>query len=210
MADTKSKKKPLVVAITGGIGSGKTTVANIFSDRYGIPVVDADIVAREVVEPGTPGLESVVDAFTTAVLDQDGQLNRRKLKSIIFANESERTTLERILHPAISREIRRQIFDIEAPYCILGIPLLKKTNDNLKIIDRILVVDCPKEVQIERVTTRDTLTEDEVTAIITTQSSREERLTMADDVLINDGEKADLHIQIDTLHTSYMQLLRKK
>ena len=209
MIDIAQRKKPFVVAITGGIGSGKTTVANIFEERHTICVVDADVVAREVVKPGTDGLKRVIDAFTPAVLDKDGQLNRRRLKSIIFADESKRVELERILHPAITEEMRRQISSIDAPYCMLGIPLLKTSSDALKIIDRILLVDCPEAVQIERVTARDTLSENEVIAIMRAQASREERLAMADDVLVNDKTRADLVTEIDTLHTYYAQQYRK-
>ena len=210
MIDRKQNKKPFVVAITGGIGSGKTTIADIFAERHGVSIIDADIVAREVVEPGTTGFKRVVESFPADVISQNGQLDRRKLKSIVFTDESKRRTLESILHPIISQEIRNQIFDINSPYCILGIPLLKKTNDNLKLIDRILVVDCPEEVQIKRVIARDTLTYDEVIAIMKTQPSREERLAMADDVLLNDGEKTGLVVQIDTFNTLYLRQLRKQ
>ena len=166
--------RAFVVGVTGGIGSGKTTVCNEFSRRHEVPVIDADAVAREVVEPGQPALDEVVEAFGPSVLDEQGGLDRAYLKRIVFADESKRKLLESLLHPRIRRLIDAQVHAIREPYCLLCIPLLAEGKDN-ELIDRILVVDCAETLQIARVRERDNLTEQEVMAIMRTQASREAR-----------------------------------
>ena len=197
--------RAFVVGVTGGIGSGKTTVCNEFSRRYNVPVLDADAVAREVVEPGQPALDEVVEAFGPSVLDLQGGLNRAYLKRIVFADESKRKLLENLLHPRIRRRIDSQVHAIREAYCLLCIPLLAEGNDN-ELIDRVLVVDCAQTLQIARVRERDNLTEQEVIAIMRTQASRETRLQIADDVIVNEGDATLLAKRVDELHNAYVEL----
>ncbi len=194
-----------VVGVTGGIGSGKTTVCNEFSTRHEVPVIDADAIAREVVEPGQPALNHVVDAFGPEVLDDGGCLDRAYLKRIVFADESKRKLLESLLHPEIRRQLDARVRVIREAYCLLCIPLLAEGKEN-ESIDRILVVDCEEALQIARVRERDNLTEQEVIAIMRTQASREARLQIADDVIVNDGDAALLGERVDELHGSYLEL----
>jgi dephospho-CoA kinase len=197
------------VGVTGGIGSGKSTVCRVFTERHGIVVVDADQVAREVVEPGTPALAAIVASFGPQVLADDGRLDRARLRAIVFADAARRAELESITHPAIRRGMRAHVEAVRAPYCMLGIPLLAEGGRN-ELIDRVLVVDCPEATQIERVCARDHLTEAEVTAIMRTQASREARLRIADDVVLNDGDTASLAGRVDELHNLYLQLAAAK
>ena len=195
---------PLVVTVTGGIGTGKSKVCEIFAE-YGVPVIDADIAAREVVEPGTTGLRRVVDAFGPDVLTIDGRLDRSCLRGIVFANEAARVRLESILHPLIRDRINEQLTLVTAPYCLLCIPLLAE-HHGYHMTDRILVVDCPPETQISRVMQRDDLTADEVRAIMDSQSGREQRLELADDVISNAASVDLLRAQVARLHQQYLAI----
>jgi dephospho-CoA kinase len=197
-------KRPLVIGVTGGIGSGKSTICTEFS-RYGIPVIDTDQVAREVVVPGSPGLAAVVAAFGAEVLAEDGALDRAVLRRIVFADPARRADLEAILHPRIRSRVRVLISEITTPYCLLGIPLLVE-HGNSQQIDRVLVVDCAEEAQIARVIARDKLTEQEVAAIMRTQATRQERLDRADDVVMNDSDLSAIRAQVKTLHQRYLAL----
>ena len=198
-------RPPYVVAVTGGIGSGKSTVCRVFAERHGICVIDADVVAREVVEPGTPALAAIVAAFGRDVLASDGRLDRARLRSVVFANPARRTELESITHPAIRARMRSHVMAVEGAYCLLGIPLLAEGGHN-DLVDRVLVVDCSESLQVARVRARDHLTEAEVAAIMRTQATREARLRIADDVIINEGDTAALAARVDELHTMYLQL----
>lgn len=200
---------PLVIGVTGGIGSGKTTVCDRFNERHGVPVIDADIVAREVVEPGTEGLRELVEAFGTTILSSDGELDRRHLKRIVFATPELRERLEQILHPRIRAAMSSQVAATEAPYLLLSIPLLAEGGDN-PLIDRVLVVDCSEETQVARVTARDDLTADEALAIMRAQASRGDRLKIADDVIVNQGSPDALDADIDTLHQRYLTLAARR
>lgn len=202
-------KRAYVVGVTGGIGAGKSTVCRVFTERHGIVVIDADQVAREVVEPGMPALAAIVASFGTAVLGADGRLDRARLRGIVFAEPARRTALEAITHPAIRQGMRDHVAAVGGPYCMLGIPLLAEGGRN-ELIDRVLVVDCPPALQIERVRARDHLTPAEVAAIMRTQASRELRLHIADDVLVNDGDTAALTGRVDELHDMYLQLAAAK
>lgn len=193
-----------VVGVTGGIGSGKSTVCSRFEDRYGVPVIDADIVAREVVAPGTEGLEAVVTRFGRDILTADGELDRRALKSVVFADDDKRHDLETMLHPRIRTGIAAHVAAVAYPYCLLCIPLLAE-GGNRSNIDRVLVIDCPETLQVERVTARDDLTPSEVAAIMRTQASREQRLAIADDIVVNDGDDERLDQDIARLHQTYLQ-----
>jgi dephospho-CoA kinase len=192
------------VGLTGGIGSGKSTVANLFAE-LGVPIIDADRVAREVVEPGERALEEVVAAFGPGVLEPTGRLDRAALRARIFANEQDRTRLEAILHPRIRARMETLAEEASAPYCVLCIPLLVETRQ-LDLVDRVLVVDAPEELQVARVCARDGLAADSVQAILRAQAPREARLAAADDVVRNGGDVADLRRQVEALHRRYLAL----
>lgn len=194
----------LVIGLTGGIGSGKSAAAARFA-AHGAPVIDADVVAREVVEPGSPGLKQVVASFGQEMLDRNGRLDRNRLRQSIFADREKRQRLEDILHPIIRAEMIRRVEALDAPYCILVVPLLLETDFKV-LVDRILVVDAPEPLQITRVMQRNHLPETEIRSIIQTQLSREQRLAAADDILTNDADLENLHQQIDTLHQRYLML----
>ena len=198
-------KRPYVVGVTGGIGAGKSTVCRVFTARHGICVIDADVVAREVVEPGSPTLAAIVASFGRDVLGADDRLDRARLRSIVFADPARRTELESITHPAIRAGMRAHVAAAASAYCLLGIPLLAEGGRN-DLIDRVLVVDCPELLQIKRACARDHLTAAEVAAIMRTQASREARLRIADDVVVNDGDTAALAGRVDELHAMYLQL----
>lgn len=196
----------LIIGLTGGIGSGKSTVARLFADK-GIPVIDADIIARNVTEAGEPALTAIAEHFGVNVIMKDGNLDRPKLRTIIFQDPNERQWLEQLLHPLIRDKITQQLATLsaannKAPYCIIVIPLLLETA-SYSFIDRILVVDTPEHIQIVRVSTRDQALAATAKAIIDTQLAREERLKQADDVIVNDGTHADLTPQVDKLHDQY-------
>lgn len=191
----------LLVGLTGGIGSGKSAVCHEF-ERLGVPIVDADIVAREVVEPGSEGLRAVVEFFGEEILDSQGMLDRARLRQLVFEDDQKRVTLESILHPKIRERIREQLDAIETPYSIMCVPLLveKRGYEN---IDRILVIDCPVEIQISRVMKRDNLTREQVEAIMKTQATREQRLRLADDIVENASDIESLREPVQILHTKY-------
>ncbi|MBI2802596.1 MAG: dephospho-CoA kinase [Gammaproteobacteria bacterium] len=200
--------RSLVVGVTGGIGSGKSTICAEFA-RFGAPVIDADVAAREVVEPGTPGLAEIVAEFGASVLDSHGLLDRPALRRVVFKDAARRRRLEEILHPKIRARIAEQIAALDAPYCLLAIPLLVEKG-NYTFIDRILVVDCPLEIQVERVMRRDKLTVPEVEAIMRTQTTREQRLAMADDVVLNAGDLDPVRGQVAELHQRYLLLAKAR
>ncbi|MBI4694611.1 MAG: dephospho-CoA kinase [Gammaproteobacteria bacterium] len=197
-------KRPYVIGVTGGIGSGKSTVAREF-ERRGVPVLDADVAAREVVEPGSDGLAALVAEFGTSILGADGALDRGQLRRMVFGDAPRLKRLEEILHPRIRQRLEARLGEIVEPYCLLCIPLLVEKK-GYAWIDRVLVVDCPVETQIERVMKRDNLTAAEVAAIMNTQASREARLQRADDVVSNTGEVSRLADRVDELHRRYLDL----
>lgn len=190
----------LKVGLTGGIGCGKTTVANLFAEK-GVPVIDADQISHQLVEPGRPAFQSIVRHFGEDVL-LDGRLNRRLLKEQVFSRTDEREWLENLLHPLIYQEMQRQVEALSAPYCLLVVPLLLETGRR-DFVDRLLVVDCPPEVQRQRIRIRDGLDDKAIDLILATQLSREQRLVVADDVVENVDELAVLRPQIDRLHHLY-------
>ncbi len=199
--------RPFTVGVTGGIGSGKSTICREF-EALGVPVIDADVVAREVVAPGTDGLSRVVTEFGPTVLTPDGQLDRRRLRRLVFAEPARRERLEAILHPLIRARIAGHLTAVQAPYCLLCIPLLIEHGGRTYDIDRILVVDCPEEVQIARVMARDDLTASEVAAIMNTQASREARLRAADDIISNATDIDAVRAQVAGLHQDYLARAR--
>jgi len=192
----------LVVALTGGIGSGKTTACRLF-ESLGAPVIDADEIARLLVRPGEPALNQIATQFGQTVLTAEGHLDRPKLRQLIFNNEENKAQLESILHPRIRQEMTRQIAALDSAYCIVAIPLLVETGQ-MEIADRILVIDTPESEQLKRVTARDNQSEKEVEAIISAQASRAARLKVADDIIQNDGGLEHLRQQVEALHQQYL------
>ena len=194
----------LIVGLTGGIGSGKTTVSDVFA-RLGVPVIDTDILARGLVVRGQPALNAIVERFGSEYLDESGNLNRNQLRKRIFADPIARQHLEAILHPAIRSELRRQLMALEALYCIVVVPLLLETGMT-DMVHRVLVVDIPETLQLSRVISRDSVDETQARRILAAQVKRNERLARADDIIDNRGGLTDLEHQITTLHHQYQAL----
>jgi len=192
----------LVVGLTGGIASGKSTVARLF-ESLGVPVVDADAIAREVVEPGSPALEAVRERFGDGVLDAAGRLDRAALRRRVFRDGAAREALEAILHPRIRERMDQRLARIAAPYAIAMIPLLLETGQQGRF-DRILVVDTPREEQIRRAQARDGSAREVIEGILDAQADRDTRLRKADDVIHNDGTPQALRAQVEHLHRSYL------
>ena len=189
------------VALTGGIASGKTTVANLFA-ALGVTIVDTDLLAREVVEKGTPLLAEIATHFGAVILAEDGSLNRRALRERVFAEPAERLWLEQHTHPAIRVLTDRRCDAARGPYCIVAIPLLVETRGADRF-DRVLVVDCEPDLQRTRLMARDGITREAAEKMLMAQASRAERLAVADDVIRNDGDIAALRDQIARLHREY-------
>jgi dephospho-CoA kinase len=196
----------LTVGLTGGVASGKSTVADLFV-RRGAGLVDTDVIAREVVAPGEPGLQAVRAAFGDAVLDESGALDRRKLRALVFADAEQRRRLEALLHPLIRARTLAALGALEAPYAIVAVPLLVETGFGA-LVDRVLVVDCPEAIQIERLTQRDGLSRAEAESMLRAQSDRAARLQAADDVIDNGGSLDATERQVDRLHERYSNLSR--
>lgn len=196
--------KPWILGLTGGIGSGKSAVAQCFVDQ-GVHLVDADHAARWVVEPGRPALDKIIEHFGPAVLQADGQLDRAALRARVFANADERRWLEALLHPLIGQEITQFLARAESPYAILVSPLLIESGQH-RLAQRVLVVDAPEELQVQRTMQRDQTSAEQVQAILKAQASREERLRHANDVLVNDRDLNWLRGEVERLHNFYLSL----
>jgi dephospho-CoA kinase len=194
----------LIVGLTGGIASGKTTVADMFAQR-GVPLVDADVSAREAVRAGSPGLAAVANAFGPGVLTADGELDRRALRQRVFADPEQRRHLETILHPLIRQHLQQRLLSLSGPYALLVAPLLLE-GDLSSMVHRILVIDAPEDVQIARVMRRDGSSRQEAEAILTAQMPRSERLARADAVVVNDDGLDALERQVERLHQAYLQM----
>ena len=195
----------LRIGLTGGIASGKSTAAQRFAE-LGVPVIDADVASRNVVQPGTPGLAQVVQRFGPGVLDASGHLDRRALRGLIFSDPASRQALDAILHPLIRADMEHQAANAQGPYLVMAIPLLVESGRPRDRVDRVLVVDVDEAVQLERVQARDGSSSTQAGAILASQASREARLAVADDVLRNAGTVADLRQAVDRLHEQYLQL----
>ncbi|MCQ4346123.1 dephospho-CoA kinase [Pseudomonas stutzeri] len=197
--------KPWTLGLTGGIGSGKSAAADHFAS-LGVHLVDADQAARWVVEPGRPALTHIVDRFGAQILQEDGALDRAALRARIFQAPEERRWLEQLLHPLIRAEMRCALEEARSPYAILVSPLLVESAAQRQMSQRVLVVDVPQEVQIQRTVQRDRVPEEQVRAILQAQASREERLSHAHDVLVNDRDLAWLQREVERLHDFYLTL----
>lgn len=197
----------LVIGLTGSIGSGKSTVANLFA-RHGVPVVDADVISRTVTQTGMPAFNQIVARFGQQIVNADGTLDRSALREIIFSKPEEKRWLEALLHPLILERMHSDIQQLQAPYCLAVIPLLLE-SEAVQFIQRILVVDIPEATQIERAAMRDKSTKEKIKNIINTQVGRDFRLSKADDVIDNTGSEEALAKQVDKLHQMYLKLARK-
>lgn len=200
--------RPYTVGLTGGIASGKSAVSDRFA-ALGVAVIDTDLIAREVVAPGKPVLREVVAAFDEDIVDAEGQLRRRKLREMIFSDPEKQDLLESILHPAIRAETKKRVAEVDTPYCIVVIPLLTESG-HFEWLDRVLVVDVPEEVQIERLVARDGVSEEQARASLAAQAGREARLRIADDVIDNSGDVEALDKAVNELHGKYLALGRSE
>ena len=194
----------LKIGLTGGIGSGKSTAAELFAER-GATLIDSDKIARELVEPGTPALLQITTRFGNQILQNDGRLNRNKLGEIIFANNDDKTWLEDLLHPLIRERQKALGMAASGHYLVLEIPLLVE-NQLQESVDRVLVVDVDEQTQIARTSKRDNRDHSEIAAILDSQASREDRLRVADDVINNDGDIDELIAQVNHLHEKYLAI----
>lgn len=201
--------EPFVVAITGGIASGKSVVSRRFEDR-GIHVYDADVAAREVVAPGTQGLARIAETFGEDVILPYGRLDRRALRLRVFADPDARRKLEAIVHPLVGAWLRERVEADRGPYVMLAVPLLAETWPRFDWVDRVLVVDAPGRERIERLMQRDDIDATLARQMLKAQASREDRLQLADDVIDNSGAEAALDSQVGSLHRRYLELAQAK
>ena len=202
----QKKNRPYIVILTGGIASGKTAVSDRFA-RLGVPVIDTDLIARELVQPGEAALEKIVREFGTDILDDSGHLDRTGMRELVFADPEKKKALEAILHPTISKQVELRITAVEADYCVLVVPLLVESG-KYRWADRVLVVDVDEQTQLERVMARDSSTLKQAESIIRSQASRQQRLAIADDVIVNEGSLEELDRAVDDLHTKFSRLAR--
>ncbi len=199
------------VALSGGIASGKTTVSNAIAE-YGIPIIDTDILAREVVASGTIGLQRVVDRFGETILDDTGALDRKQLRKIVFSDESARLDLESILHPLIRDATNERLEELDhstTPYAVVVIPLLVETGQE-KSYDRVVIVDVEPKLQIQRVMERDNCTAEQAESILASQATREQRLAVADDVIFNSSTTKAVDLQVKKLHEHLLKVAKKR
>jgi len=204
-AKAQSGIQHYVIALTGGVASGKSAVARRF-ESHGVHVYDADVAAREVVAPREPALAEIEFVFGTGVLDADGSLDRRAMRERVFADPDARRKLEAIIHPRVRAWLRRRVGMDRGPYCMLAIPLLFENQDDYDWVDRVLVVDAPEALQIERLMRRDGVTREAAQRVLEAQSIRAQRIAIADDVILNDGEESALDARVAALHARYLEL----
>ena len=196
----------MIIGLTGGIGSGKTAVSDAFQD-LGITIVDADLASRIVVQKGKPSLKKIAEHFGNDILNENSELDRAKLREIIFNSDEEKNWLESLLHPAIANQIKDELKASSSPYTILVSPLLLETNQK-EYCSKVLVVDVPVELQVERTLKRDQVSEGQVKSIIKAQISRKNRLEFADEVIVNDGSLEELHSTVMKFHQKFIAELK--
>ena len=194
----------LTIALTGGIGSGKTSIASIFKS-LGVPIIDSDTISKEIILPGKPCFKDIVNEFGEEILTNKGTIDRYKLRDIIFNNDKARIKLENIIHPVVFKNIDTEISLINYPYCLVIIPLLIETKSTEKF-DRILVIDALESLQFERIVKRDDISPILIKKIIKTQAKRKERLRYANDIIVNNDTIMNLNKSINTLHKKYLGL----
>lgn len=199
---------PLRIGLTGGIASGKSTVAEMFR-ALGARIIDTDVIAREVVARGQPALADIRERFGSQVIKADGQLDRAAMRQLVFSDEHMRQKLEEIVHPRIRDETFRQAARAGGPYQILVVPLLAESPLR-QFVDRVLVVDCDEDIQIDRLLARDTETREQAQRILRAQASRQERLAVADDVIVNEGTLDATREQVELLHTRFLEMARAR
>jgi dephospho-CoA kinase len=193
------------VGLTGGIGSGKSTVADCFA-AHGVPVIDTDVIARDLTAPGGAALDAIRAVFGETVIQADGTLDRAALRRRVFADSAARRQLEAILHPRIRQLVGQMLATLTAPYALIVIPLLVETGGYRDVLSRVLVVDCPEDVQVARVKARSGLTHDEIKAILAAQAGRAERLAVADDIIVNTATPEALRGEVAAMHQRYLAL----
>ncbi len=198
-----------VVRLTGGIGCGKSSTSQFFSD-LGIDVIDTDVIARQLTQPNGSAISLIQNTFGSSVITADGALDRNKMRDLVFANSESRHKLEQILHPLILKAVIRRIKQSQAPYVIVVIPLLFETNDYNHLIQHILVIDCDEQQQLLRTMERSNLSEQKVRSIMATQVTRETRIQKADDVILNNQDIEYLKAQILLLHHKYLALSKNE
>ena len=196
----------LIIGLTGGIGSGKSAVSKIFAE-LGIPIIDTDIISRQLVEPGQPALQQICLAFGNEILSADGELDRSKLRNIVFSAAEKRKQLETILHPLIRQEMLHQASLLNSPYCIFAIPLLVEA-DQTSLVDRILVIDAPEQLRRQRIKQRDLLEDSQINEIFAAQLPDQERLKRADDIILNDSGLDQLRTQVIDLNHRYIEMAK--
>ncbi|MGA7179107.1 MAG: dephospho-CoA kinase [Thiobacillaceae bacterium] len=199
----------LVVGLTGGIGSGKTTVANLFSEQ-GVPVIDTDRISHDLTASGGEAMPLIEDQFGEEFVNPDGSLNRQLMRHTVFGDSAARKNLEAILHPMIRQAVEAQLGSLTTPYVIVVIPLLLEKGGYDDLVHRVLVVDCGPDTQISRTMTRNKLNCEEVQAILDVQVSRQHRLGQADDVIVNEGNPDGLKAKIRALNEKYISLSHVK
>ncbi len=196
------------IGLTGGIASGKSTVAEMFA-ALGVAVIDTDVIAREVVQPGEPALDEIRATFGDQVILASGELDRTAMRHLVFADAPAREKLEAILHPRIRESTVEQAAAAGGEYQLIVVPLLAESPIR-DFVDRILVVDCPEDVQIQRLLARDAESEEQARRMLAAQAGREQRLAIADDVILNDGDLEQARAQVEALHTAYTDLARQR
>ena len=196
----------LIIALTGGIGSGKTTVSEIFKSKN-IPIIDTDIIARQIVEQNKPAYVEIIKIFGEEILNTDNSINRQALRKLIFSSTKKRLLLESILHPVIWHEVKSQLSSLTSAYCIVVVPLLFENLNKITAVsfDRILVIDTEEEMQIKRSQKRDNSNIEEIKQIMKSQVSRQTRTNAADDIILNTGNLDALNKKVDNLHQQYIK-----
>lgn len=199
---------PYIVALTGGIASGKTLVSDKFSE-LGVPVIDTDIIAHQIVEPDQAALKEIESTFGSEIIDEHGFLRRKKLRALIFSDVDARNKLELILHPIIRQKVAEAIANLRSEYCIVVIPLLAE-HDAFPNVDRVLVVDVEAETQITRLVARDCISRGQALRALASQAERKQRIGIADDVLDNSGSTEKISLAVEHLHSKYLTMARSK